>query len=195
MEVEIKPKARPKRSRLFYCRFYQSKKGIHFIMQSSIVLPSLYAVAEDPPYHPRGNRSLRSGEMAEASFVVKAESLYFHVAKPWNHNNRYDFVLDSGKRLYRMQLKCTASIHDRAYQIKPYCRIHGKRCKEYTPEDIDFLVAYILPRDVWYLIPVAALKGAKSLRFYPDIVCKCAKWESYREAWHLLRDTEEPALA
>jgi hypothetical protein len=23
----------------------------------------------------------------------------------------------------------------------------------------------------------------KNLRFYPDIKCKCARWESYREAW------------
>jgi hypothetical protein len=127
--------------------------------------------------------------------VVKAESLYFRVAKPWSQNNRYDFVLDSGKRLYRMQLKCTASIDCRAYQIKPQRTAYGKKRKEYTPDEIDFLVGYIVPRDVWYVIPVAALKGVKLLRFYPDIACRCPKWESYREAWHLLRDPAEPALA
>ncbi len=159
-------------------------------MQHSIVLSSLYAVAEDPP-HNRGKNSRRIGEIAEASFVVKAGNLSFNVAKPWSQNNRYDFVLDSGKRLYRMQLKCTGVLNARAYQIRPHCKVYGQKYKEYTPDEIDFIVCYIVPRDVWYVIPIAALKGKKCLRFYPDIVCKHPIWEIYREAWYLLRDPVE----
>jgi len=48
-------------------------------------------------------------------------------------------------------------------------------------------VVHIQPCDVWYVIPVEAFAGCKNLRFYPDVECKCARWESYREAWHLLR--------
>jgi hypothetical protein len=157
----------------------------------SIVLPSIYAVADElPPDRPRKN-TRRIGEIGGASFVLKAESLNFPVAKPWSQNNRYDFILDSGRRLSRVQLKCTASISGRSYQIKPMCSIHGKQVKEYTRDDIDFIVAYILPRDVWYVIPIEALKGITYLRFYPDIVCRHPVWEIYREAWYLLRECGE----
>ncbi|HZR57618.1 MAG TPA: group I intron-associated PD-(D/E)XK endonuclease [Terriglobales bacterium] len=160
------------------------------VFQQPGILPWLHAVAEElPPDHNRRNTQ-RNGDIAEASFVVKAESLNFRVAKPWSKDNRYDFILDSGKRLHRMQLKCTASINYRAYQIKPLCTIKRKTAREYTPEDIDFLVAYIIPSNIWYVIPIAAIKGKKCLRFYPDIVCRNPRWEIYREAWHLLRDHE-----
>lgn len=58
----------------------------------------------------------------------------------------------------------------------------------YTAEEIDVLVVHIGPLDVWYVIPVAALASLKNLRFYPDIKSKSARWESYREAWWVMRE-------
>ena len=49
------------------------------------------------------------------------------------------------------------------------------------------LAVYILPREIWHVLTVEAFAPAKNLRSYPDIECKCARWEEYREAWHLLR--------
>src|SRR6266571_7726475 len=40
--------------------------------------------------------------------------------------------------------------------------------------------------DIWYVVPVEAFAPRASLRFYPD-GRKRAKFEHYREAWHLLR--------
>jgi hypothetical protein len=40
--------------------------------------------------------------------------------------------------------------------------------------------------DVWYLLPIAAVGRAKSLRFYPDIKSRRPMWEEYREAWKVL---------
>ena len=42
------------------------------------------------------------------------------------------------------------------------------------------------PIDVYYVLPIAAVALAKNLRFYPDIECKCARWEGYREAWRVM---------
>jgi hypothetical protein len=42
------------------------------------------------------------------------------------------------------------------------------------------------PVDVYYVLPIAAVALAKNLRFYPDIECKCARWEGYREAWRVM---------
>ena len=55
-----------------------------------------------------------------------------------------------------------------------------------TPDEIDVLAVHIRPRDVWYVLPVEVVALAKNLRFYPDIECKCARWESYREAWSVM---------
>src|SRR5207248_6285949 len=47
----------------------------------------------------------RRGEVAESVFLAKAMSLGFGVAKPWGDSERYDFIVDSGEKLWRVQLK------------------------------------------------------------------------------------------
>jgi hypothetical protein len=37
----------------------------------------------------------------------------------------------------------------------------------YSPRDIDFLVAHLVPLDVWYLLPVEDCIPGPMLRFYP----------------------------
>jgi hypothetical protein len=158
------------------------------LFQQPIILPSLFAVADDlSATHPRNRH--RIGEIAEARFVAKAENLNFGVAKPWSAQKRYDFIIDSGNRLLRMQLKCTDSLSDRGYQVKAVCRSDGQSRRPYSAEEVDYLVAYIVPRDIWYVIPIAALNGKKFLRLHPEkIGRRKLKWEAYREAWHLLRE-------
>ena len=48
------------------------------------------------------------------------------------------------------------------------------------------VAAHVQPVDVWYLLPIAAVGRAKSLRFYPDIKSRRPMWEEYREAWKVL---------
>jgi len=128
----------------------------------------------------------RTGELSEAAFMLKAKILGFEIAKPWGDSERYDFILDTGPRLWRVQLKCTQVLRARGYDVQPIYSIYGKGKITYTAKDIDVLVAHILPLGVWYVLPIAAIAHCTSLRLYPDIPCKCARWETYREAWHLL---------
>jgi hypothetical protein len=90
-------------------------------------------------------------------------------------------------RLWRVQLKCTDALRARGYDVQPIYSIYGQGKQVYTANDIDVLVAHIVPLDVWYVLPVAAFSPCKSLRFYPDAPCKRARFEHFREAWHLLR--------
>jgi hypothetical protein len=46
-------------------------------------------------------------EQAEGAFLNKATSLGLNVAKPWGDSERYDFIVDSGRRLLRVQVKST----------------------------------------------------------------------------------------
>jgi hypothetical protein len=130
-----------------------------------------------------------TGDFSEAAFLLKATSLGFAVAKPWSNSERYDFILDNGERLWRVQVKCTAYLRARGYDIQPIRAIYGKSKQAYTPEDVDALVAHIVPADAWYILPIEDCLH-KSLRFYPDIPCPRARFEKYREAWGLFQRSE-----
>ena len=144
----------------------------------------------DIPADPIHRNTKRTGELSEAAFLLKAESLGFHVSRPWGDSERYDFILDAGPRLWRVQLKCTEVLRARGYDIQPIYAIYGQGKAVYTADQIDVLVAHIIPKDAWYVLPVDAFAPSKSLRLYPDIECKRARWEKYREAWDLFRNQE-----
>jgi len=122
----------------------------------------------------------RKGEMAESAFLNKTVSLGFGVAKPWGDSDHYDFILDSGTRLWRVQVKS-------AYRCskKGYYHIHttGGSQLPYTPEEVDVLVAYISPVRVWYVIPVAEIVRTACIDFCPNGLHKRSRFEKYREAW------------
>jgi hypothetical protein len=134
---------------------------------------------------PRPNTK-RTGERSEAAFLHKANTLGFVVLKPWGDSERYDFVLGNGSRLFfRIQIKCTDSLRAAAYETRATYSI-GKKRAVYTIHDIDFLVAHVVPLDVWYVVPVEECEPAPMLRFYPHRKAKKMRLEKYREAWHQL---------
>ena len=115
------------------------------------------------------------GEQAEAVFLNKATGLGLSVLTPWGDSERYDLVAGSGKRLWRVQVKSTRYVGERRFSIT------ARGCTAaYTAEEIDFLAVYIVPLDLWYVIPVKAFAPRKCLRFYPG---GGGRYEKYREAW------------
>jgi hypothetical protein len=122
----------------------------------------------------------RYGELAEAEFLAKAAGMGFGVSRPWG-DERYDFVLDSGHGFSRVQVKSTRkSRAPRSYGVV----VSSNRLAAYDATEIDFLVAYVVPLDLWYVIPVNKIQGTMTLYFHPD-GCR-SKWEKYREAWCLM---------
>ena len=55
-------------------------------------------------------------------------------------------------------------------------------CHSYTAAEIDFFVAFIVPEDIWYIIPIAAIGHRKGTRFYPHTCNSQGHFEKYREA-------------
>ncbi|PYV66364.1 MAG: hypothetical protein DMG96_42620 [Acidobacteria bacterium] len=96
-----------------------------------------------------------------------------------------------GRHLWRVQLKCTEVVRARGYDVQPIYSIYGQGKMVYTADDIDVLVAHIIPLDIWYVLPIEAFAPCKSLRFYPQGGCKRPRFEHYREAWHLLRSDHQ----
>jgi hypothetical protein len=72
----------------------------------------------------------------------------------------------------------------------------NQRNKRYTRRQVDFFAAYVIPEDLWYIIPAAAVlkKKGTELMLYPvqTVLRDRYKYEVYREAWKLLRGGAMP---
>jgi PD-(D/E)XK endonuclease len=121
-------------------------------------------------------------------FMFKAAGLGFGVAKPWGDSERYDYILDSGERFWRVQVKSTYAARAHGYVVNSSGLTAGKR-RPYTAEQIDVLVAYIVAEDTWYVIPVSAFAQRKQMKLYPSGSKKRdgGRYEKYREAWDLMK--------
>jgi PD-(D/E)XK endonuclease len=156
--------------------------------QSGFVIATLFAVAEEPSRRRSRNRKWM-GEVAESAFLWKAMQLGLLVAKPWGDSARYDFIVDSGRGLLRVQVKSTGCLcEEHRYAVAA----HGSNpAIPYTKDDIDFLVAFIPPEDAWYILPVEVFTPRTHLWLYPQGEHD-QQYESYREAWSLLGVQEGP---
>jgi PD-(D/E)XK endonuclease len=123
------------------------------------------------------------GELAELAFLHKAASLGFGVARPHGDSERYDFILDSGERFWRVQVKSIFGLVEGIYRLRG---THGDKIL-YTAEEIDFLVAYIAAENLWYVVPVDCVPASGVLAFYPSGRERgCSQFERFREGWHLM---------
>jgi PD-(D/E)XK endonuclease len=123
------------------------------------------------------------GDLAELAFLYKAASLGFGAAKPYGDKERYDFILDSGERFWRVQVRSIFGLVEGIYRTR--CT-HGDKIL-YTADEIDFLAVYIAPLMVWYIIPVDCAPASGVLAFYPSGRERgSGRFEAFREAWHLM---------
>ena len=132
--------------------------------------------------------SKRKGEMAELIFVVKAISMGFAVCKPYGNSEPYDVVVEDG-RLLRIQVKSVFTTSRWGYSVAVSRQGSHRHTVQYTAQEIDFIAAYVVPHDAWYIIPVEEIVSRAHIRFYPGGSKKRdgGRYEKYREAWDLLR--------
>ena len=127
------------------------------------------------------------GEWAESIFLVRATEHGIHVSKPWGDSRSYDFVVGRPGRFAAVQVKCTV------FELESgtgYCCSTCSSHKAYRKGAFDFLAAYVIPEDVWYIIPADKVFGLKSISLCTEE--GEAKYEGYREAWGLLKRTMQP---
>lgn len=124
------------------------------------------------------------GEWAELYFMMLAAGEGMKVSRPFGVA-RHDVGVDHPTRSLRVQVKST--IHWRpghGYSLK----LVGSRRKKYEPGTVDFFAILLIPIDEWYIIPFAVLGEMHcSLHFSPRN--KRQKYGTYRESWHLLKET------
>jgi len=123
------------------------------------------------------------GEWAEARFLARGVELGFRVGKLWGDSAPYDLIVERDGLVNRVQVKSTMrKPKGGAY---PCHMPQGERLRHIL-EEIDYVAAYLITLDLWYIIPagvVAMRKGSIWLAPWR----RQNKYERYLEAWHLLR--------
>jgi hypothetical protein len=136
-----------------------------------------------------GSARPKEGEQGELAFLSKASSLGFALSLPYGHMQRYDFVVDSGSRLWRVQVKTCNHMLNGLYLVGTHHRAN-RRSLAYTEAEIDFVAVYILPEKTWYILPVREVTDHRQLLFRPKGYPRRDPYAHYREAWHLLRQPD-----
>ncbi len=122
----------------------------------------------------------RRGEWVELRFMAAAAENDMHVTKPWGDSAQYDFIVEHQGRFLRIQVKST-QFFDRGFYP---CAVRGSHWR-YSDDAFDFLAVYILPEDLWYIIPKRGFWGQASVALRPAVAN--SKYAKYLGAWGLLK--------
>jgi hypothetical protein len=79
-----------------------------------------------------------------------------------------------------VQVKSTATEANGQYRVNA-----TGHTVAYTKDAVDFLAAYIVPFNTWYIVPIEVICGKSHLWFSPGHRRR-SQFEIYREAWCLL---------
>ncbi len=110
------------------------------------------------------------GEWAELRFQLRAAERGLILAKPCGDCAPYDFLVACPERpnsdrrghFLRVQVKCT--VFHRGNSYKCHLDLNGI---PYTPAQIDVFAAYVIPPDVFYILPLAATHNNPTSSSHP----------------------------
>ncbi len=134
----------------------------------------------------------KRGEWVELKFMAEAAQRNLPTSKPYGDSENFDVVVGRPGKFVGVQVKSTAFRKNNGYQ----CSLTAANHKAYAAGAFDFLAAYIIPENVWYIVPAKLIHGKRSIILCPNL--PVARYEQYREAWNLLQEAvgvkEEPSL-
>ena len=97
--------------------------------------------------------------MGEVGVHGASQEMGFGLVRPWGESSRYDVGVEWAGRYMRVQVKSTI------YKVGHACVCNTRPDNDYRPytvRQIDFLAAYVIPSNVWYIVPARVatkLKG------------------------------------
>jgi hypothetical protein len=139
----------------------------------------------------------KRGEWVELQFMARAAHHGLTVSKPWGDTARYDFIVEHRGRFQRVQVKstCWSPAARRGRVTGAYlCNTRKNRSQVYLAGEVDCFAFYIIPEDIWYIMPAEEAKRARHAiclnPYYRD-----NRYFRFMEAWHLLGDSFQPAVS
>jgi hypothetical protein len=130
-----------------------------------------------------GSACKRLGDRVELRFMEKALEHGYEILKPWGDNSAFDVALVTPSSIRRVQVRSTSTFAFGRYRVQA---TFGANKVAYKKGLIDFLAAYVIPCDVWYIVPAWELGHHKSIYMRPNASADASPWEKFRDAWHLL---------
>src|ERR1700732_5344504 len=122
----------------------------------------------------------RRGKWSELQFMARAAKNGLRLAKPWGDSSRYDVVVETGGHFVRVQVKSTANRQPNGGYV---CGVHPCPGSQlYQRGDFDFLAAYLIPEDVWFIIPARVIVRRKKTSITLYAAGLSSDWMAYREA-------------
>src|ERR1017187_3592545 len=123
----------------------------------------------------------KRGEWVELVFAARAMWEGLRLARPWGEWSGDDFVVDQERgRRVRVQVKSTMFKEGTGYS----CTMKDSK-GPYKKNSFEYVAAYVIPENVWFIIPEKKVRGKWSVGLYPKL--ERSKYGEYKEAWDLLR--------
>ena len=102
------------------------------------------------------------------------------VSKPLGDSDTFDCVVGRPGKFVGVQVKCTMAAMKGGQGY--ICSVKSNN-KGYRAGAFDFLAAYVIPEDAWYLVPAKTIRGLQAI----CLGSPQGRYEQYREAWDVLR--------
>jgi hypothetical protein len=118
------------------------------------------------------------GEWAELCFMARAVERGLAVTRPHGDSKSYDVGVEHNGRFLRVQVKSTTFKRKGSWTVN----LIGAGRTKYGKGLVDFFAVYIVPIDLWYILPFEVVAENLSLNLTPAAGHKFAQ---YREAWGL----------
>ena len=98
-------------------------------------------------------------------------------------------IIEGNGRVFRIQVKSVFTTNRWGYSVTVAQRAYHGPMVQYSADEIDFIAAYVVAHDAWYIIPIAEIGSLAHIRLYPEGAKRSdgGRFEKYREAWDLLR--------
>ena len=125
------------------------------------------------------------GEWAELVFLALAVRFGWNVGRVHGDSARFDAFLERNGRVLRVQVKSVSGERHRAYPILTGT-IRSNRTRRYTRREADFLAAYVISEDAWYLIPISEVEHTGMIYLRPHRQSRATRFECFRENWNFL---------
>lgn len=132
------------------------------------------------------------GDYAEQLFAAEAVKRGLLVSSPVAPASPYDWIVDNGEKLLRVQVKSTnklmkGSRHPR-YRVFAAKRQHKDQTRAvYSASEVDFFAVYIHGLESWFIIPFSAVKTD---RVYVNAGKRPGKYAKCRDDWAALGSRE-----
>ena len=159
---------------------------------SKSVVRRLNLVLSKPPIPSIAHTKCR-GEWAEIVFLARVFALGFNACKPWGDCAPYDWIIERGGHMFRVNVKSAWWSQTGSYQFSTHSNAGGNKRATYSASAVDFLACWVVPMDLWYILPVSAIRrDQQRLHVYPapELLRShpaAEEWERFRERWDLLR--------